>query len=160
MASVLATIEADVKTFFATAESDAGKFANAFAKLFQKAPSALQMIQNFVGEVAPIVEAAVALADPIAEAPVAAVLGTIETGLAAVDAAATAAVSGNSVLANLQAFATTVPQLLTGVQIKDAALQAKITSIVNLVTNEAKVLIPAVTAWVGQIKATNPTSAA
>ena len=95
------------------------------------------------------------LVDP--GAPAAAVLGTIETGLAAIDAAATAAVSGNSVLANLEAFAATVPSLLTGVDVKNAALQAKITSIVTLVTNEAKVLIPAVTAWVAQIKAANPT---
>jgi hypothetical protein len=156
MASALATIETDVKKWFGTVASDAGKFAAAFIKLFQKAPAALQMVQNFVGEVAPIVEAAVALADPIAEAPVAAVLGTIETGLAAIDAAASAAISGNSLLANLQAFSANVPNLLTGIDVKDAALQAKVESIVNLVNNEAKVLIPAVEAWVAQIKAATP----
>lgn len=160
MASALSTIEVDVEKFFGTVSTDAGKFAAAFVKLFSKAPAALQMVENFVGEVAPVVEAAVALADPITEGPVAAVLGTIETGLAAVYAAATAANSGTSLLANLEAFAASVPSLLTGIDVKDAALAAKVTAIVNLVTNEAKVLIPAVTAWVAQLAAKNTSTAA
>jgi phage-related protein len=151
MASVLSTIETDIKKFFAATGTDLEKFGNAFEQIFKKVPSALQTVENFVGEVAPVVEAAVALADPIAEAPVAAVLATVETGLAAIQATATAANSGNSLLANLQNFASTVPSLLTGLDIKDAALTAKITSLVSLVTNEAKVLIPAVEAWVQQI---------
>ena len=100
---------------------------------------------------APIVEAAVALADPAVEAPVAAVLATTETALAALEASAQAAVSGTSVLSNLQNLATTVPALLAGVDIKNAALTAKITAIVNLINNEAKVLIPAVESWVAQL---------
>ena len=160
MASALATIETDVKTFFATVDTDAGKFASAFVKIFMKAPAALQMVQNFVGEVAPVIEAAVTLADPIAEAPVVAVLGTIETGLAAIDAAATAAVSGNSLLACLQNFAASVPNLLSGIDVKNAALQTKVTTLVNLVVNEAKVLLPAVESWVAQLAAkANPPAA-
>ena len=94
--------------------------------------------------------------------PVTAALATVETGLAAVQATLTAAASGTSLLTSLESFASSVPSLLTGLDIKDAALQAKITSIVNLVTNEAKVLIPAVESWVAQIAAapTASTSAA
>ena len=153
--SVLSTIVADVKTFFSDLSTDAGKFSAAFVALFKKAPSALQVVQNFIGEVAPIVVAAVGLADPTIDAPVTAALATVETGLAAVQATLTAAVSGTSLLTSLESFASSVPSLLTGLDIKDAALQAKITSLVNLVTNEAKVLIPAVESWVAQIAGTS-----
>jgi hypothetical protein len=149
--STLSTIVVDVEKFFKGTGTDLEKFGSAFENLFDKAPSALQAIQNFVGEVAPIVEAAVALADPAVEAPVAAVLATTETALAALEASAQAAVSGTSVLSNLQNLATTVPALLAGVDIKNATLTAKITAIVNLINNEAKVLIPAVESWVTQL---------
>lgn len=149
--SVLLTIEVDVQKFLKGTGTDLEKFAASFVRVFSKAPKAINAVENFVGEVAPIVEAAVALVDPIAEAPVAAVLSTIETGLAAIDAAAQAAVSGNSLLSNLQSFATTVPSLLTGLDVKDAKLQAQVTKIVNLVVNEAKVLVPAVESWVQQL---------
>jgi hypothetical protein len=159
MASALSTIVVDVEKFFKGTGSDLEKFGVAFEKLFKKAPAAIQAVENFVGEVAPVVEAAVALADPIAEAPVAAVLSTVETGLAAIQAAASAAISGTSLLANIQNLAATVPNLLTAADIKDAALKTKVTTIVNLVVNEAKVLIPAVEAWVAQIAANNPPAA-
>jgi hypothetical protein len=149
--SSLSGILVDVKKFFANLETSAGKFAAAFQKLFGKAPAALQTIENFVGEVAPVVTAAVALAAPEAEPEVAAALAMVETGLAAIQASATAANSGAGLLANLQSFAATVPGLLTGLAIKNPALQAKVTNIVNLVVSEAKVLIPAVEAWVGQL---------
>lgn len=149
----LQDIKADVQKFFSDLSTDAGKFCAAFVKLFAKAPAAIQVVENFVGEVAPVVTAAVALVDPVAEAPVAAALGVVETGLAAIEASAQAANSGTSLLSNLQSFASTVPNLLTGLAVKDAALAAKVTSIVNLVTSEAKVLIPAVEAWVKQLAA-------
>jgi hypothetical protein len=148
-----ARIKADVKTFFADLSTSAGKFAAAFVKIFSKAPSAIQMIANFVGEAAPVVTAAVALADPLIEPEVAAALATVETGLAAIEASAQAAVSGTSLVSALQAFATTVPALLSGLAIKDSGLQAAITRIVTLVTGEAAVLIPAAESWVKQIAA-------
>lgn len=154
--SVLSTIVVDVEKFFKGTGSDLEKFAVAFEKLFAKAPKALQSVENFVGEIAPVVVAAVALADPIAEPIVSDVLSTIETGLAAIQASAVAATSGTSLLSNLEAFAASVPSLLTGVDIKDAALQAKITKIVTLVTSEAKVLIPAVESWIAQLKGNAP----
>ena len=153
MASILATIRADVDKFFSDLSTSAGKFSAAFVKWFGKAPAALQVLNNFLGEVAPVVEAAIALVDPVAEAPVAAALSMAETAIAALGASASAANSGTSVLANLENLAATVPSLLTGLQVKNPALQAKITSIANLVTNEAKVLIPAVESWVAQIAA-------
>lgn len=155
--SVLSTIKTDVEKFFKNTGADLEKFGTAFEKLFKKSPSALQTVENFVGEVAPVVEAVVAIADPVAEAPLVAALATVETGLAAIEASAVAANSGTSLLTNLENFVATVPSLLTGIDVKDAALTAKITTIVNLVTNECKVLIPAVESWIAQIKSSTTT---
>lgn len=154
--SALFAIEADVKQFFSTAETNAGKFAAEFTKLFKASPSALQMIENFTSEAAAVIIPAVTLADPAVEPEVAAALAIVQTALAGIQAAAVAANSGTSLLVSLQNFADSVPQLLTSVAIKNPALQAAVTRIVNLVVGEAKVLIPAVTAWAEQIKATAP----
>lgn len=151
--NILSTIVVDVEKFFKGLETDTGKFCAAFVKLFSKAPAAIQTVENFVGELAPVITAAVALAAPAIEPEVAGALAIAETGLAALEASAQAAVSGNSLLTNLTNFAATVPQLLTGIAIKNPALQAEITKIVNLVTGEAKVLIPAVESWIAQIAA-------
>ena len=151
--NILSTIVADVEKFFKGTGTDLEKFGLAFWKLFKKAPAALQVVENFVGELAPVITAAVALAAPAVEPEVAGALAIAETGLAAIEASAQAAVSGNSLLTNLENFAATVPALLTGLAIKDANLQATITKIVNLITGEAKVLIPAVQAWVAEIAA-------
>ena len=154
--NIFSTIVVDVEKFFKGTGTDVEKFAASFWKLFKKVPAALQVIQNFVGEVAPIITAAVGLADPILEPEAAAALAALETGLAAVDAAATAATTGTSLLANIEGFAGSVPQLLTGIAIKNPALQAEITKIVNLVEGEAKVIIPAIQAWVQQIQGSAP----
>lgn len=146
--SILSTIKAD----FSDLSTDAGKFVKAFTKLFAKAPSAIQTVENFTLEVAPVITAAVALADPAVEPEVVAALATAETGLAAIEAAAQAANTGQSLQAALQNFSTTVPTLLGGLDVKDPALKATIERIVTLVTGEAKVLIPAVEAWVAAIK--------
>lgn len=142
-----------IKAVFEAGEADVQKFAVVFEKLFKKSPSALQTVENFVNEVAPVVIAADALVAPETEPEVAAALAIIETGLAAVQASAQAANSGQSLLSALQNFSTTVPTLLSGLAIKNPVLQASIERIVTLVTSEAKVLIPAVEAWVAQIKA-------
>ena len=152
--SIFSTIEVDIKKFFATTGSDVEKFANAFWNLFKKAPTALQTVDNFITEVGAVVIAAVSLADPLAEPAAAAALATVETGLAGIQAAATAAVSGTSVLTALQNFASTVPTLLTSLDVKDPALTASITKIVTLVVNEAKVIIPAVQSWVAELAGT------
>lgn len=149
--SAFSTIKADVETFFKGLESDAGKFCAAFAKLFKKAPAALQVVDNFINEAAPMVVGALAIADPAVEPEAAAALATVETGLAGLQAAATAANSGSTFLGDLQAFAASVPATLTSLDIKDAALKTKVTAIANLITNEAKVIIPAVEAWVKQL---------
>ena len=143
------TIKADVGNFFKTVETDAGKFFAAFVKIFKKAPAATQVVQNFVDEAAPIINLAAGLADPAIEPAVAEALKVAETGLAAVQAALTAANSGQSLLGNLQNFATTVPQLLGGIEVKNPQLKATIERIVTLVVSEAKVLIPAVEHWIG-----------
>lgn len=150
--SILSTI----KAVFSDLTSSAGKFAAAFEKIFKKAPVALQVVDNFVGEAAPVIVAAVAIADPVAEPEVAAALAIVETGLAAIEASAQAANSGQSLLANLQNFATTVPALLTSLAIKNPLLKASVERIVALVVGEAKVLIPAVENWVKQIEAQKP----
>lgn len=154
--SLVSTIEIDVKKFLTATGTDAEKFAAAFSKIFGKAPAVIQTIENFVNEAAPLITAAVTIADPIAEPEVAGALTIAETALAAIQVSATAAVSGQSLLVNLQNFANTVPTLLTGIAIKNPALQAAILRIVNLVTGEAKVLIPAVETWVAQIAAATP----
>ena len=151
--SIFATILVDVEKFFKGLETSAGKFVAAFVKLFRKAPQAIQVVENFLQEAAPLIVGATALADPAVEPAVAAALGVAEQGLASIEASATAANSGASLLANLQNFAATVPQLLSGLEIKNPALQTKVTRIVAFVTGEAKVLIPAVEAWVKQIAA-------
>lgn len=149
--SILHTIEVDIEKFFKGTGTDLEKFAAGFVKLFKKAPTALQAVENFTGEVALVIEAAVGLADPALEAPLAAALATVETGLAAIQASATAAVSGNSLLADLQNFFQTVPSLLTGIAVKNPVLQGTVTRLVNLVVSECKVLIPAVESWVKQL---------
>jgi hypothetical protein len=151
--SALKTIEVDISKFFKGTGSDVEKFAVAFEKLFKKAPSALDTVENFTEEAAPFITAAVSLADPVLEPEVAAALAIAERGLAAIAASATAANSGTSLLTNIQNFATTVPSLLTGVAVKNPALQSSITKVVNLVTGECKVLIPAVTSWIAQLAA-------
>jgi hypothetical protein len=158
--SVLYTIETDVEKFLKGTGSDLEKFGVAFNKLFAKAPSALQTVQSFISEVAPVVIAAVAIVDPVAEPEVAGALAIVETGLAAIQASLTAANSGQSLLVNLQNFANTIPGLLAGLAIKNPALQAAVVRISALVVAEAKVLIPAVQAWVAQIKAAQAAQAA
>jgi hypothetical protein len=156
MLSALHNVFVDVEKFFKGTGSRLESFAHVFVKIWKKAPSALQITENFVELAAPEIEAAVVLVDPVAEPAVAAALSTIEVGLAAVQTAAQDANSGVSLLANLQKFAADVPSLLGALQVKNPALQAVITKIVKLVVGEAKVLIPAVQAWVAQIKAAKP----
>jgi hypothetical protein len=153
--SILTLVETDIEKFIKGTETDVEKFYTAFAKLFGKAPSVLQTVQNFISEAAPIITVAVALALPGGSESVlvAGALALVQTGLAAVQAALSAATTGNSLLTNLQNFANSVPQLLSGLEIKNPALVALIEKIINLVTAEAKVLIPAVQAWVAQLKA-------
>lgn len=154
--SILSTIKADVEKLFKGTATDAEKFSAAFVVIFKKSPSALQTVENFVNEAAPVVTVAVTLVDPVAEPVVAAALAIVETGLAAIQASAAAATSGQSLLVSIQNFGATVPQLLTGLAIKNPALKATITKIVNLVVGECKVLIPAIENWVKQIEAATP----
>ena len=151
--NILLTIETDVETFFKGTGTDLEKFGAAFSKLFKKVPSALQTVENFVGEAAPVITGAVAIADPLVEPEVAGALALAETGLASIQAAATAATSGNSLLQNIQNFAATVPATLAGLEVKNPALQAAVVRVVNLITGECKVLIPAVQSWIAAIQA-------
>lgn len=151
--SIFSKIEAKVKEFFGSMETSAGKFCAAFVRCFKKAPAAEQVVQNWVNEVAPVIVGAVALVDPAVEPEVAGALAITETGLAAIQASLTAANSGESLLTNVENFATTVPQLLIGLAIKNPALQATVKRIVALIVGEAKVLIPAIEAWVKEIAA-------
>lgn len=151
--SVFSKIEAEVKEFFSDLETSAAKFCHAFVRLFKKAPAAEQVVQNWVNELAPIIVGGVALVDPVVEPEVAGAFAVAETGLAAIQASLTAANSGNSLLANVENFATTVPQLLAGLAIKNPALQATVKRIVALIVGEAKVLLPAIEAWVKEIAA-------
>lgn len=153
MASALQKIELDLKGIFSTMGSSLQKFGSAFWKLFGKAPTALQAINNFIGEAAPTLIAVVQLADPEAEPEVAEILSRAETGLAAIQASASSATSGSSLLANLTDFAATIPGDLKAVQVKNPVLQAKITSFANFIVAEAKVLIPAMENWIVQLKA-------
>lgn len=158
--SILSTIFSDIGKFFKGTGTDIEKFFVAFTKLFKKAPNALQIVNNFTQELAPVITAAVALADPAVEPAVSAVLATVETGLAAVQAAATAAVSGNSLLQNLENFSAEVPALLSGLEIKNPVLKSTVEHIVSLVVGECKVLIPAVESWIKQIQTASANTAA
>ena len=153
--SILHNIETDVAKFFKGTGTDLEKFGVAFIKVWKKSPSALQSVENFIQELAPMVVLATTVVDPIAEPEVAAALSVIETSVAALQAAATAATTGTSLLTTLQALANSTPAILAAVQVKNPALVASITKIVNFVSGEAKVLIPAVEAWIAQIKAQN-----
>ena len=146
------TFLSELKLIFKDTGTELEKFEKAFVTVLKKEPTELQAVQGFVGEVAPVIEAAVALADPVAEAPVAAALSMVEVGLAAIQKAVSDTANAAGVVPALQAFAADVPQVLSGVAVKDAGLQSKITALVNFVTNETKVLLPAVEAWVAQIK--------
>lgn len=158
--NILSTLKLDLSKFAGAAETDIAKFGTAFEKVFNKAPSAEQAIQNFIQEAAPFITAAVALADPILEPEVAGALSLAETGLAEIQASTAAAQSGTSLVTNLQNFSTSVPKLLTGLQIKNPALQSAITRVVTLVTREAKILIPLAQSWVAQLGVPKPPAAA
>ena len=82
MSNPFSTIVVDVKKFFANTGSDVEKLAASFWKIFKKAPTALQTVDNFVTEAGGVVITAVSLADPLVEPEAAAALATIETGLA------------------------------------------------------------------------------
>lgn len=151
--SELQKIEVDIEKFFKATGTDVERFCSAFTSLFRKAPSALQAVENFTGEVAPMIEGAVAIADPFIEPEVAAGLATLESGLAAIQAAAVDANSGNSLLQNLENFAADVPRVLGAIQVKNPNLKAAVVRIVNFVTNETKVILPAVENWIKQIAA-------
>lgn len=153
--SIISTIEADFEKLIKGTESDVEKFYAAFVKIAGKAPSVVLTIQNFINEVAPVLTAAVAIAVPggAESAVVAGALALVQGGLAAVQASLTSVKTGNSLVANLQQLAASVPQLLSGLAIKNASLQALIVRIVNLITAEAKVIIPAAQSLVSQIAA-------
>lgn len=151
--SVFSKVKADVATFFSNLETSAGKFCAAFVKLFGKSPAALAVVQNFINEIAPIVVAAVGIADPMADGAVSAALATVETGLAGIQAALTAAVSGTSLVGALQAFVTQIPNTLKDLDVKNPELTALIEKISNLIVNEGAVLIPAVESWVKELAA-------
>ena len=153
MVSALSTIIVDVEKFFKGTGTVLEKFGNGFMKLFKKAPNAEQAVQNFLNVVAPPLEGFLLLADPVLEAPVVGAIQIAETGLAAIQAATSAALSGNSLLENLKSFVATVPNLLTGLQFKNPDLQNKINSWVQLIEKEAEVLIPAVESWVQKLTA-------
>jgi hypothetical protein len=157
---LLTTIKLDLQKFENAAGTDIKKFETAFMKVWGKAPSAEQAIQNFIAETAPYITAAVTLADPIAEPAVASALAVAETGLAAIQAATDAVESGTSLVTDLQNFSTKVPQLLSGLQIKNPVLTAAITRIVNLVTGESKILIPLAQQWAAQLAPPAPPAAA
>ena len=158
--SILSTIETDFEKFFKGTETDLEKFGSAFKQLFLKSASAEQTVESFIQEVAPFIVEAVSLADPIAEPLVAGALATAETALAGIQAATTSALTGTSLLAGLENFNAQIPTLLTSLDIKDANLKAIVVRIANLITNECKVLIPAVQSWIAQIKASNPAQTA
>jgi hypothetical protein len=149
--SILSTIKTDVEKFFKGTETELEKFAAAFEKDFKHFPSALQTVDNFVSEVAPVIEGVVAIAAPLAEPAVQDALQTAEVALVAVQTAAEDATDGQSLLTNLQSLAADIPALLTGLDIKDAALQSRVVALATLITKEAGVLIPAVEAWVKQL---------
>lgn len=158
--SIFHSIIVDVESFFKATGTSVEKFAKAFWKCFKKAPTALQIVENFLSQASTYVVAAVDIVDPAAEPAVAAALATAETAIAAVQAAATAATTGTSLLANLEALNSDIPSLLLGLDVKDAALKAAITKVANLITAEAKVLIPAVESWIAQAKAATTTTTA
>lgn len=146
--SAFHTVEVDLSKFFTTVETDLGKFCIGFEHLFHKAPNALYVVNNFLNELAPVVEAAVTIADPVVSPEVAAALGTAQTAMAALYAMVNSANTGTTFLAGLENFVKDIPATLTALDIKDAALKSKIEWIANFIVNEGKVLIPAVEAWV------------
>jgi hypothetical protein len=158
--SKLATIETDVEKFFKGTGANLEKFAAEFEKLFKKLPSALQTVENFTSEVAPVIETAVAIADPLAEPAVQEALQTAEVGLVAIQTAAADATDGQTLLTNIQNFAADIPSLLTGLKITNPALQNSVSAVANVIAKECAVLIPAVKAWVAQLTPPAPTAAA
>jgi len=151
--SAFHTVEVDLSKFFKTLETDIGKFCHAFVSLFHKAPNALMVVNNFLNELAPVVEGVVSIADPIIAPEVAAALSTVQTAMAALYATVNSANTGTTFLAGLENFVKDIPATLTALDIKDAALKSKIEWIANFIVNEGKVLIPAVEAWVKQLTA-------
>lgn len=161
--SAFHTIEVDVEYFFQHPGTSLFNFCKAMVRWFKKSPTALQMADNFLGQVAPEITAAVALADPIVAPEVSAALATAETAIAGIGAALSAANSGVSFLAGLVSLNGTIPGLLKSLDIKDAKLKAKVEWIANFITSECKVLIPAAENWVKKLAASKspaPASAA
>lgn len=150
--SVFYKIEVGFEKFLKGTETDVEKFAVAFEKIFKNAPNAVQLVENFLSEVSPLVVDAAEIVDPVIEPEVVVAISTAQGALAALQAALTNAVSGGSVVGDLQNLATSVPSVLGAVKVKNPLLQASITKVVNYVVGEVKVLLPAAEAWVAQAK--------
>jgi hypothetical protein len=145
-------IEVDVEYFFQHPGTSLERFCRAMVYWFHKSPSALELADNFLGEIAPEITGAVALADPVIEPEAAAALATAETAIAGVGAALQAANSGASFLTGLINLQNTVPATLQSLDIKNATLKAKIERIATFITSECKVLFPAAENWVKQLE--------
>lgn len=151
--SFFSKLKVDVEHFFSDVVggnigTDVEKFVKAFTTLFHKAPAVLQVAQNFIDELAPVLTGVVDVADISFGAEVSEALSVAETALAGLQAALTAAKTGNSFLGQLKNFASDIPALLTSLDVKDEGLKAKIEWIVNFITSESKVIIPVVEKFV------------
>ena len=159
--SILSTIKTDVEKFFKATGTDLEKFADAFWKLFKKAPTALQTVENFVTEAGTIIVAVTSVINPAVGTAEAVIIGEIETALAAVQAAATAASTGTSLLTNLEAFFAAIPATATSLGLSTSSTgYAEVTKLVTWAEAEAKVIIPAVESWIATIKSSSKTPAA
>jgi hypothetical protein len=141
----------DIKLFFQGTGTKLEKFEAAFVRLFGKAPTALQAVENFLTEAAPVIEGVDEIAAPATEPLLAAALDAVEAGLATLSSAATGIVSAGGITQALTNLNTDVPALLTAVDVKDSARKSTIEGIVTTITGELKVLIPVVEKWVASL---------
>lgn len=138
---------------FKDLSSFAGKFENAFVKLFNEEPKVEAVAVQAISLVAPIVVSIVAATGQEAEAAaIAAVTSTVKSELATLqvalnDAGAGSLTAGTSptVLAQnlIKSIDANLGSLLTAGMIKDANTASKVTGFVQSISSELNVLLAA-----------------
>ncbi len=128
-------IEKGICTFFGAFKSEVGK-------LFKHAPAWDAAAISTITYVAPLVETAVALADPAAAPAVASIVTKVESALTSAQVVLKAGqTSSPSLITYLQAVNDNIDQVEAAAQIKDPATAAKLTAIVGTITAEISAII-------------------
>lgn len=123
------SIISDLKTFASKVEAE-------FIKLFTKAPAILQIATGVVSYLAPLVVGIVTELNPVEGSATAAAVSVIESGLAALSAAAKSLASATTIQQIVADLEAALPSLLAAVKVENSALVEKVEAFVSLFGSE------------------------